>query len=158
MIKVNIHEAKTHLSRYIDQVEHGDVVVVCRHNRPVAELRAIETPSFAMHCRVTEGQITWKQRRHDSMTAEELAEFEGAPVFPHAPAAPIRSAMKLLLDTCAFLWFQEDSTRLSGACLDPGPRKRGLPQRRLGVGDCPRVRGGCRHPVVASVDFDPGSS
>ena len=44
MIKVNIREAKTHLSRYIDRVEQGDVVVVCRHNQPVAELRAIETP------------------------------------------------------------------------------------------------------------------
>jgi antitoxin (DNA-binding transcriptional repressor) of toxin-antitoxin stability system len=28
MIKVNIQEAKTHLSRYISRVEQGDVVVV----------------------------------------------------------------------------------------------------------------------------------
>ena len=41
MIKVNIQEAKTHLSRYIDQVEQGAVVIVCRHNQPVAELRAV---------------------------------------------------------------------------------------------------------------------
>ncbi len=43
MIKVNIQEAKTHLSRYIDRVEQGEVVVVCRHNQPVAELRAAAT-------------------------------------------------------------------------------------------------------------------
>jgi len=43
MIKVNIQEAKTHLSRYIDRVEQGDVIIVCRHNQPVAELRAVET-------------------------------------------------------------------------------------------------------------------
>ena len=34
MIKVNIQEAKTHLSRYIGRVERGEVVVVCRHNQP----------------------------------------------------------------------------------------------------------------------------
>ena len=42
MIRVNIQEAKTHLSRYVDRVEQGDVIIVCRHNRPVAELRAVE--------------------------------------------------------------------------------------------------------------------
>jgi antitoxin (DNA-binding transcriptional repressor) of toxin-antitoxin stability system len=41
MIKVNIQDAKTNLSRYLDAVEKGEVVVVCRHNKPIAELRAI---------------------------------------------------------------------------------------------------------------------
>jgi antitoxin (DNA-binding transcriptional repressor) of toxin-antitoxin stability system len=31
MIRVNIQEAKTHLSRYLDRVEQGEVVIVCRH-------------------------------------------------------------------------------------------------------------------------------
>ena len=43
MIQVNIQEAKTHLSRYLDRVAQGEVVIVCRHNQPVAELRAVET-------------------------------------------------------------------------------------------------------------------
>ena len=30
MIRVNIQQAKTHLSRYISRVKQGDVVVVCR--------------------------------------------------------------------------------------------------------------------------------
>jgi prevent-host-death family protein len=38
---VNIQDAKTNLSRYMDDVEKGDVVVVCRHNRPIAEIRSI---------------------------------------------------------------------------------------------------------------------
>lgn len=45
MIQVNVQEAKTHLSRYLDAVEKGEVVVVCRHNKPIAELRAISTES-----------------------------------------------------------------------------------------------------------------
>jgi len=38
MLQVNIHEAKTNLSRLIDQVEHGEEVIIARHNRPVAKL------------------------------------------------------------------------------------------------------------------------
>jgi len=41
MIRLNIHEAKTHFSRYIERVEKGETVIVCRHNRPVAELRPL---------------------------------------------------------------------------------------------------------------------
>ena len=41
MIRLNIHEAKTHLSRYLEQVEKGEVIVLCRHNRPVAEIRPL---------------------------------------------------------------------------------------------------------------------
>jgi prevent-host-death family protein len=41
MKKINIHEAKTHLSHYLDEVEHGETVVLCRRNQPVAELRPL---------------------------------------------------------------------------------------------------------------------
>jgi prevent-host-death family protein len=41
MSKVNIAVAKTNLSRYIEQVEKGAVVTICRRNKPVAELRGI---------------------------------------------------------------------------------------------------------------------
>lgn len=41
MIRINIHEAKTHLSRYLERVEAGESVVICRRNTPVAEIRGI---------------------------------------------------------------------------------------------------------------------
>jgi len=42
VIKVNVHEAKTHLSHYLDKVEAGETVILCRYNRPVAEVRPIK--------------------------------------------------------------------------------------------------------------------
>jgi prevent-host-death family protein len=36
--KVNIHEAKTHLSRLIEKVEAGEEIVIARAGRPVARL------------------------------------------------------------------------------------------------------------------------
>ena len=40
MIIVNVHEAKTHLSRLLAQVESGADIVVARRGRPVARLIA----------------------------------------------------------------------------------------------------------------------
>lgn len=37
-IRINVHEAKAHLSRYLDRVSRGDRVVICRRNVPIAEL------------------------------------------------------------------------------------------------------------------------
>jgi antitoxin (DNA-binding transcriptional repressor) of toxin-antitoxin stability system len=43
MVKINIHEAKTHLSEHLERLERGDedVIVICRRNEPIAELRAL---------------------------------------------------------------------------------------------------------------------
>ena len=39
---VNIHYAKTHLSRLLEQVEAGDSVVIAKAGRPVARLMPFE--------------------------------------------------------------------------------------------------------------------
>lgn len=41
MIKINIHEAKTHLSRYLARLKPGESLVICKRNVPVAEVRPI---------------------------------------------------------------------------------------------------------------------
>jgi len=38
---VNIHEAKTHLSRLLERVESGETIVIARAGRPIAELRSV---------------------------------------------------------------------------------------------------------------------
>jgi len=42
MIKVNVFEVKAKLSEYLDRAARGDRIVIYRHNKPVAELRAVE--------------------------------------------------------------------------------------------------------------------
>lgn len=41
MIKLNVHEAKTHLSRYLAKLKKGETILLCRRNAPVAEIRAL---------------------------------------------------------------------------------------------------------------------
>ena len=41
---VNIHEAKTHLSRLLEAVERGEEVVIARAGHPIATLSAYKPP------------------------------------------------------------------------------------------------------------------
>jgi len=47
MRTVNVHEAKSTLSRLLEEVERGETVVIARNGRPVAELTAIVKPTLA---------------------------------------------------------------------------------------------------------------
>lgn len=41
-MKLSLHEAKTHLFRYLERIEQsGEVIVLCRRNVPIAEIRAL---------------------------------------------------------------------------------------------------------------------
>jgi antitoxin (DNA-binding transcriptional repressor) of toxin-antitoxin stability system len=80
VIKLNIHEAKTHLSEHLERLERGeeDVVVICRRNQPIAELRAIPQP------RTTRRPILRRDPRFqmpksffEPLPESLLAEFEG---------------------------------------------------------------------------------
>lgn len=43
MLTVNIHEAKTQFSRFVDQAEAGEEIVIARSGKPVARLVALES-------------------------------------------------------------------------------------------------------------------
>jgi len=43
MIRINIAEAKAHLSRYLERLERGETIVLCRRNVPIAEIRPLPT-------------------------------------------------------------------------------------------------------------------
>jgi antitoxin (DNA-binding transcriptional repressor) of toxin-antitoxin stability system len=43
-VRANLAQVNEHLSAYVTRAEHGDTVIVCRRNRPVAELVAVGGP------------------------------------------------------------------------------------------------------------------
>ena len=43
MIVVNIFEAKAKLSEYLDMAANGERVLICKRNRPVVELHAVQS-------------------------------------------------------------------------------------------------------------------
>jgi len=42
-IRLNMHEAKTHLSRHIADLQGDDRIIICNRNEPVAEVRRLPT-------------------------------------------------------------------------------------------------------------------
>jgi prevent-host-death family protein len=45
MQTVNIHEAKTHFSRFVDQAAAGEEILIARAGKPIARLVPLETDS-----------------------------------------------------------------------------------------------------------------
>lgn len=41
MITINVQQAKTHLSHYLNEVSKGESFILCKRNKPVAEIRPI---------------------------------------------------------------------------------------------------------------------
>ena len=47
-MQVNIHEAKSQLSRLLELVEAGETVIIARHGKPVAELIRARAKGFPL--------------------------------------------------------------------------------------------------------------
>lgn len=78
MIKLNIHEAKTHLSKYLAKLEKGETIVLCRRNIPIAEIRPL--PGAATKPRplgLAKGKVHIPSSFFDPLPDELLELFEG---------------------------------------------------------------------------------
>jgi prevent-host-death family protein len=47
MLTVNIHEAKTHLSRLVDRAAKGEPFVIAKAGKPLVKVTALGTPAAA---------------------------------------------------------------------------------------------------------------
>ena len=78
MIRLNIHEAKTHLSRYLKEIEAGESILLCRHNVPIAEIRPLpkqrKTPR---RLGTAKGKVTVPPEFFEPLPEEVLQTFEG---------------------------------------------------------------------------------
>jgi antitoxin (DNA-binding transcriptional repressor) of toxin-antitoxin stability system len=77
MKRLNIHEAKTHLSRELAELAPGDVIVICKNNEPIAELRALPKPSSRRRpWGIDRGVFSVPPDINSPLPEEELATWE----------------------------------------------------------------------------------
>ena len=76
MAMVNVHEAKTNLSRLLAQVEAGEDVVIARNGKPVARLVGYERKGKRQPDTLR-GLISIDDSFFDPLPEEELALWEG---------------------------------------------------------------------------------
>jgi antitoxin (DNA-binding transcriptional repressor) of toxin-antitoxin stability system len=78
MIRLNIHEAKTHLSKYLDRLAEGETIILCKRNIPIAEIRPIPfSDKTPRPIGLAKGQFQVPPEFHEPLPAEILAAFEG---------------------------------------------------------------------------------
>ena len=76
MPTVNVHQAKTQLSRLLAQVEAGEEVVIARRGEPVARLVRCKAKGKRQPD-VLKGKITIPDSFFDPLPEEELRLWEG---------------------------------------------------------------------------------
>ncbi len=78
MIRLNIHEAKTHLSRYLPNLEAGETIILCKRNVPIAEIKPIEKRrTKPRELGFMKGQFEITDAFFEPLPEELLAAFEG---------------------------------------------------------------------------------
>jgi prevent-host-death family protein len=83
MTMVNVHEAKTHFSRYLKRALKGERVIVCVRNKPVIELKPLESaPKKRRRIGIYKGRFTVPDDINDPLPEWWLKEFYEGPVFP----------------------------------------------------------------------------
>ena len=76
--RVNMHDAKPHLPRYVAELEPGEGLVLCSRHEPVAELRAISKPSTQKpRLGVAKGMFTIPDSFFDPLPDDILKGFYG---------------------------------------------------------------------------------
>ncbi len=76
MKRVNMHEAKTHLSRYIAELAPGGTLLLCNRNEPVAEIRAIsKKPTRKPRLGVAEGEFVVPDSFFEPLPEDLLKSF-----------------------------------------------------------------------------------
>ena len=77
MTTVNIHEAKTHLSRLLAKVARGDEVIIARGGKPVARLVPIQKARrMEQLLGIDKGRLWIAEDFDEPLPAEILAAFE----------------------------------------------------------------------------------
>jgi prevent-host-death family protein len=83
MQTVNIHEAKTHLSRLVDRAARGEPFIIAKAGRPLVKVVPLEAPECAQIRRLgfLQGQIAVPED-FDQMAKTEIEGLFGGDTLP----------------------------------------------------------------------------
>ncbi len=80
MKKLNLHEVKTHLSRYLPLLKKGETILLCKQNVPIAEIRPLG-PLYKTKRPIglAKGEFTVSPEFFEPLPDDVLASFVGEP-------------------------------------------------------------------------------
>lgn len=77
METINIHEAKTHLSRIVEEVAAGSEVVIAKAGKPMVRMIPLDNGKPAIRFGVLKGKIRVPEDFDAPLPADVLASFAG---------------------------------------------------------------------------------
>lgn len=81
--KVNMHEAKTHLSKLVERVEGGEEIVISRAGEPVAKLVPLPEKTGQRKLGGWEGKVELPSEAEWAKMDKEIEQlFEESEIFP----------------------------------------------------------------------------
>ena len=77
MEQVNIYEAKTHFSKYVEKAEAGEDIIIARGGKQVARLTAIQPQKRQIRFGILKGKVLISPDFDDALPEDVTAGFEG---------------------------------------------------------------------------------
>ena len=74
---MNIHEAKTHLSRIVDEVAAGAEVIIAKAGKPMARLMPLIVARRRKKLGLLKGKIKVPDSFNEPLSEDVIADFEG---------------------------------------------------------------------------------
>lgn len=78
MVTVNMHEAKTNLSKLVDQAAKGETFVIARAGKPMVRVSALDAPEQPNRLGFMQGDVAVPDDFNEIGTAEIAALFGSA--------------------------------------------------------------------------------
>lgn len=76
--QLNVHEVKAQLSRWLNELGPEDRIVICRRNRPVAEMRLLPAAAGPRRLGLAKGEFEVSEAFFEPLPDNILDAFEGA--------------------------------------------------------------------------------
>lgn len=82
MLTINIHEAKTHLSRFIEKAAAGEEIIIAKAGKPIAKLVPLQDAPSARSLGIFQGKLNVPEDFDASLPEEALLQFQNADIEP----------------------------------------------------------------------------
>jgi prevent-host-death family protein len=82
MLTINIHEAKTHLSRFVEQAAAGEEIIIAKAGKPMARLVPLQPTPSRRKLGLFKGQLNVPDDFDAPLDDEAIARFENIRIDP----------------------------------------------------------------------------
>lgn len=82
MLTINIHEAKTHLSRFVEQAAAGEEIIIAKAGKPIAKLVPLQSLPRHRNLGMFKGQLNVPSDFDAPISDEMITQFESSSIEP----------------------------------------------------------------------------